>query len=231
MSIKPGTNYTVTRKGIGGLESVTKDPFSPTQIGRTHISAQTFTVPTADIHNDDYSIQGGHGLSTGDALIYNSMGGAPITSSTALMNPQTTDLNNNTIHDPNSPHTLETGDIVVYSNGGGTTLAGLGNDTQYYAIKVDATTIKLALTYDNAILGTAVTLTGTGNNSQKIQNCLQDNQTYYISKKTADQFFLHKTYASAIADVSGDGTGRIELDNTLKGNNSQVFSTSFGRLQ
>ena len=64
-------------------------------------------------------------------------------------------------------HGFSTGDAVHYSNGGGTTLAGLTDDTKYYCIRLDANTFKLATTSALATAGTAINLTGTGNNSQK----------------------------------------------------------------
>lgn len=45
---------------------------------------------------------------------------------------------------------------------------GLTDFTPYYAIKTSSTTIKLATTYSNAIAGTAIDLTSTGNDFQKI---------------------------------------------------------------
>tara|TARA_R100000458_G_scaffold42320_1_gene40182 strand:+ start:86 stop:796 length:711 start_codon:yes stop_codon:yes gene_type:complete len=231
MSLKPGTNYTVTKHtGVGGVTSVTKDPFSPTQIGRTHISAQTFTVPTADVDNADHVIQGGHGLSTGDAVVYNSMGGDSIGIG-GSMEPDVgeVDVHNNTIYDATA-HGFETGDKVRYENGSGSDIGNLSNGGYYFVIKLDANMIKLADTYNDALDGNARNLTSTGNDNQVVKKFLQDNRTYYVSKKTADQFYLHHTHASAIADTAGDGTGKIVLDNTLKGNNNQVFSTSFARL-
>ncbi len=67
-----------------------------------------------------------------------------------------------------SRHGMVTGDLVLYDNGGGTTLAGLSDDTLYYAIKVSDDTIKLATSTANATAGTAINLTGTGNNAQTI---------------------------------------------------------------
>ena len=67
-----------------------------------------------------------------------------------------------------SRHGMLTGDRVLYDNGGGTTLAGLSDDTAYYAIKVSDDTIKLATSTANATAGTAINLTGTGNNAQTI---------------------------------------------------------------
>ena len=63
-------------------------------------------------------------------------------------------------------HNYTTGDKVIYNNGGGTTLAGLSNKYPYWVIRVDDNTIKLATTAANADAGTAVNLTGTGNNAQ-----------------------------------------------------------------
>lgn len=63
----------------------------------------------------------------------------------------------------------ETGTPTRYSDSDGTTLAGLVSETVYFAIKVDATTIKLALSMADAENDTAVTLTGTGNDNQTLQ--------------------------------------------------------------
>jgi len=65
-------------------------------------------------------------------------------------------------------HGYNTGQSLKYSNGGGTTLAGLTNDTTYYAIIVDDNSIKLATNDSNATAGTAINLTGTGNNAQTL---------------------------------------------------------------
>lgn len=61
-----------------------------------------------------------------------------------------------------------TGTEVYYDNGGGTAIGGLKDQQKYYAIKIDATTVQLANTYDLAIAGTAIDLTGTGNNNQRL---------------------------------------------------------------
>ena len=65
-------------------------------------------------------------------------------------------------------HAMSTGSTVLYDNGGGTALAGLVDDTVYYVIKVDTNTIKLATNSANATAGTAINLTGTGNNAQTL---------------------------------------------------------------
>jgi hypothetical protein len=64
-------------------------------------------------------------------------------------------------------HGLTTGDRVKYYKvGAGTAIAGLTDATTYYAIVVDANTFKVATSAANATAGTAVDLTGTGNNAQ-----------------------------------------------------------------
>ncbi len=56
----------------------------------------------------------------------------------------------------------------VYYQSPGTVIPELLDETKYYVIKVDGTHIKLAYTYAEAIAGTEINLTGTGNNSQRL---------------------------------------------------------------
>ena len=67
-------------------------------------------------------------------------------------------------------HGYATGLRVVYTAEGGTAVTGLTDGTSYYVIKVDANTIKLAASEDAALADspTAIALTGTGNDAQKI---------------------------------------------------------------
>jgi len=67
-----------------------------------------------------------------------------------------------------SNHGIVTGDRVLYLNGGGSNLTGLSDGTVYNAIKVSTNTIKLATSSANATAGTAIDLTGTGNNAQTL---------------------------------------------------------------
>lgn len=55
-------------------------------------------------------------------------------------------------------HGLSTGNKVNYTDGGGTQIVGLVDTTDYYVIKVDANTIKLATTAANAYAGTAIAI-------------------------------------------------------------------------
>lgn len=63
-------------------------------------------------------------------------------------------------------HGITTGQRIRYNNAGSTTLTGLTSGTTYYAIVVDANTFKVASSSANATAGTAINLTGTGNNAQ-----------------------------------------------------------------
>lgn len=59
-------------------------------------------------------------------------------------------------------HGFETGDKVTYSNGGGTSITGITSGTDYYIIRVDADTVKIATTVALANAGTARDLTVVG---------------------------------------------------------------------
>lgn len=61
-----------------------------------------------------------------------------------------------------------TGTEVFYRANGGTAIAGLVDEKKYFAISVDATHIKFALTKALAVAGTPIDLTGTGNSNQTI---------------------------------------------------------------
>lgn len=60
------------------------------------------------------------------------------------INPVTSELTYNN-------HGLSTGDSITYMTGGSTTISGLTNGNQYWAIKVDDNTIKLTTSYSSAI--------------------------------------------------------------------------------
>ena len=66
-------------------------------------------------------------------------------------------------------HRLSTGAKVTYGAASGTVLGGLSDATAYYVIYVDVNTFKLASSAANALAGTAIDLTGTGNSSQTFQ--------------------------------------------------------------
>lgn len=58
-------------------------------------------------------------------------------------------------------HGLTLGLPVLYSTAGGGLIGGLTNQTTYYAIRVDANSVKLASSQSNALLGTGIVVTST----------------------------------------------------------------------
>ena len=62
-------------------------------------------------------------------------------------------------------HRFTTGAEVTYSNGGGGDIGGLTDGQSYFVIRISKDGIRLASTYDNAIAGTAITLSTTGTGS------------------------------------------------------------------
>jgi hypothetical protein len=78
----------------------------------------------------------------------------------------TTAVNTTTEDITYTAHGMPTGEQITYRDGGGTAIAGLTDDTLYYAIRIDANTFKVALSAANATAGTAINLTGTGNDDQ-----------------------------------------------------------------
>ena len=74
---------------------------------------------------------------------------------------------NNTIEI--ASHNMQTGTVLTYQDGSGTALAGLSDNTQYFVIRHTDDLIKLASSLSNANAGTAINLTGTGNNAQTLE--------------------------------------------------------------
>ena len=77
-------------------------------------------------------------------------------------------------------HNMRTGTEVKYQDGSGTALAGLTDNTSYFVIRTDEDNIKLAANLSNAQAGTAINLTGTGNNAQTLEG-IQATATATIS--------------------------------------------------
>lgn len=63
----------------------------------------------------------------------------------------------------------------------GTLPAGLALATDYYVIVVDANTIKLATTRDNALIGTAVDITDSGSGTHTIEDTADTKRVYWHS--------------------------------------------------
>ena len=104
-------------------------------------------------------------------------------------------------------HGLVTGAEMNYNNQGGTTLAGLTSGNDYFIIVVDANTIKLAASSADATAGTAINLTGTGNNSQTLASTGRYNLT---GTGNNGQYFIIDAGTRATATAakgSGDTDG------------------------
>lgn len=95
---------------------------------------------------------------------------------------------NTTTNQITTPAAPVTGTEAIYRNGGGSSISPLESESKYFVIKIDATHIQLAETIADAIAGTAIDLTTTGNNAQDIiffPNV--DFGQYFITKGTALQ--------------------------------------------
>ena len=113
-------------------------------------------------------------------------------------------------------HNMRTGTEVKYQDGSGTALAGLADNTSYFVIRSDANNIKLATNLSNANAGTAINLTGTGNNAQTLEG-IQATATAAISGGKVTGYTLTNVgsdYQSAPAVTVAAPTGSGSLDLT-----------------
>ena len=91
-------------------------------------------------------------------------------------------------------HGFITGDQVTYSDGGGTAIAELTDGRNYFVIKLNANTLSLANTFNDAERGTAITLsdgssenhTITATNTHAGTVTLVQNDVIIIDKKSSD---------------------------------------------
>ena len=103
-------------------------------------------------------------------------------------------------------HGLSTGDAVYYF-AGSNVIGGLSNSKVYYAIAVDANTIKLATSSSNASSNTAISLTSapTSNTTQFIYQGVNINNNFlFITNhgfKTGD-FIFYKNSGTAISGLA-----------------------------
>jgi microcystin-dependent protein len=92
-----------------------------------------------------------------------------------------------------SNNTYYTGQAVVYNNGGGASITGLTSTTTYYVIRTSSTAIQLATTLANALAGTAIDLSGTGNNAQYL--------TFTLTARTLADLGGEESHALKIAEI------------------------------
>lgn len=65
-------------------------------------------------------------------------------------------------------HRFTTGTPVDYDNGGGGNIGGLTDGETYYVIRITSAIIQLAESYENAVAGTAITLTSQGSGTSHL---------------------------------------------------------------
>ena len=99
-------------------------------------------------------------------------------------------------------HFLRTGFAITYQEGSSAT-GGLTDNTTYYVIRVSQNWIKLADTYDNAILGTAIDLTSKGAGQAALET------------------------PNIIGEVLGQGTATLDLDKTTIEGSGTNFTSFF----
>jgi len=100
-------------------------------------------------------------------------------------------------------HALKDNDRVTYYVGGGAAIGGLTADTNYYVIVVDANTIQLAASWG----GSAIDLTGTGNNTQALAP-----SAYWLNSLTIDDFYDNAEVAEKITAVGDFSTTETKLN-------------------
>ena len=141
----------------------------------------------------------------------------------------------NTINVAAHGHT--TGDKVTYRNGGGTSIGGLTDGSTYYVIAADANNFQLASTSDKATAGTAISLTGTGNDAQSFSSGsfggAVDSTTIKISTtaSAADALSVLDTAVGGIDEqraIYGAVMNRLEytIDNLRNVSMNQMHSRS-----
>lgn len=121
-----------------------------------------------------------------------------------------------------------TGTEVYYNDGGGTSIPELTDDTKYYVIKINSTTIKLAYTLAEALSSTAIDLTGTGSIFQKL---------VFFPNTDFGQFFTERTFSVNVIErpvnnrqygtdlLYGVGLTNRELSSTLETLGTVSFGT------
>jgi hypothetical protein len=121
-------------------------------------------------------------------------------------------------------HGYYTGQTVVYSVDSGTTLTGLTSGTTYYVIYVDDDNIQLATTYDNAVAGTPIDITGAPTGTFTLSSTPAN-----IEVIEGGDCYLNLRTFSAIVDttkLAEPAASGIPYDSQKFVNGSYVFETS-----
>src|SRR5262249_15032419 len=120
----------------------------------------------------------------------------------------------------------KTGDEVVYHNGSGTSIGGLTDGQHYYVIVADATTIKLASTYANAVaeIPVPIQLSSTGDSPGQTISPVNDDGR--ITFNPTDDSVKDKQIALAFAH--GFTTGEEVVYHNGGGTNTNIQGLNDG---
>jgi len=115
----------------------------------------------------------------------------------------TVDVSQNTITFP-SAHGLTTNDTIKYDSNGNTAIGGLSSGTIYFVKVVNSTTIRLATTYANNIVGIQIDITSvTGSTTQKFNLiAFSDNPVLCIRDFLTDTIYGMKAEDEEINDTN-----------------------------
>jgi hypothetical protein len=119
-------------------------------------------------------------------------------------------------------HGYSTGDIVIYSKSAGHVVSGLTEYAIYYVIVVNANQIKLALTANNAALGTAINIAPADPGNNRLYEPVTDGGNGYFATPTVQ--FTSATGTSATARPILTDTG--EISHVIVTNGGSGYSTA-----
>lgn len=119
-------------------------------------------------------------------------------------------------------HGYSTGDIVIYTKGTGHVLGGLTEYTTYYVIVVSPNQIKLALTANNAVLGTGINIAPADPGNNRLYAPVTDGGNGYFATPTIE--FTSQTGAGATARAVLTDTG--EISNIIVTNGGSGYATA-----
>ena len=181
-----------------------------TLVTAANVSAQTLTLNAANFSNGQavlFNANGGNTFGLTDGGVYYvvgntttiqlalTKGGPAVALMAGVASNQSLSAAGSAITFA-SPHGLTTGQALTYENGGTIGIGGLTNSLTYYAIVVSPTTIRLALTPQNATSLVPVALTSQGGVSQSLT------PTYYAIVTGTKTIKLAVNHVNALAGTA-----------------------------
>jgi hypothetical protein len=214
---------------IGRTYSTTPTPNALVQLdnsGRINIdqlpALRPFNIYTVTDEAERLAFEG---PLAGDIVIQTATQEFNFTSSDVDANADTFTINN---------HGLTTSDVVTYYEGSGTVTAPapLVDHEQYYAIVVDANTIKLASSISDAAAGLEIDITSAGSGNHIFET--QGTPISFILNNDLDSQILefipdvNHTFTTGDITLATPGGGQGQVTNFLKGTVKQVVVNSGG---